>query len=188
MWGVAVTAIPLLVAGLDLLTRRRLTNFLRELLFQPDDTQLPEPRDTVWAIAFVAVGLGLAVWGMKELLAPAKVLVADREGLRLRSRGPLREPWFVAWEAIEDVGSGTVSDEGTTVPVLWLRLATPEMMPQDPWGARPIQEQTLAVLAADWDTSHVDAAERIGRLASYHLARLAWRTESGPLSDDEAPP
>lgn len=166
MWAVAVFSIPLLVAGLDLLTRRRLTDYLRAVLFNPEDTQLPEPRDSVWAVVFVMVGLGLALWGMRELIAPTRLLVADSSGLRVRLRGPFRRPVAIAWDAIEDVGSGSVDDEGTAVPVIWLRFTDPSLVPVEPWGARPLDERTLAILASDWDRPHVEVADRIAALAS----------------------
>ncbi len=187
MWGLAVMAIPMLVAGLDLLTRRRLTNFLRELLFRPEDTQLPEPRDTVWAVALVVVGLGLAIWGMRELLSPTKVITADRAGIRLRVRGPFRAPWFVGWGEVEDLGSGTVGDEGIQLPVLWLRFTSPASIPDEPWGARRLDDHTLALLASDWDVRHVDVATELGALAAAALEEAeAGAPEVGDVEDPES--
>jgi hypothetical protein len=160
MWSISILGVPMVVIGLDLLTRRRLTNALREVLFRPEDTQLPEPRETVWAAALLFVGLILCAWGLKELVAPTKVVVADGRGLRLKVRG-FRPPLALEWDQVEDVGSGTVSDDGDLLPVLWVRTSDPAVIPEALWGARMIDERTLAVLASDWETSHVAAAEGI---------------------------
>jgi hypothetical protein len=161
MWGVSILGVPMVVVALDMLTQRRLTNALRELLFRPDDTQLPEPRETVWAIALLVAGSLLCLWGLKELLAPSRMVVADASGLRLKVRGPFRPPWVLPWEQVDDLGSGTVEDEGDLLPVFWVRTAEPGLVPDNPWGARLLDDRTVAVLASDWEVSHVAAAESI---------------------------
>ena len=47
MWALAMAGIPLLVISLDVLTNRRITNWLREIIFKPEDTQIYEPRDVI---------------------------------------------------------------------------------------------------------------------------------------------
>ena len=157
--------VPMVIVAIDLLGRQRLTEKLRTLLFQPDATQLTEPRETVWAVALLVAGLLACAWGLKELLSPSKVLVADEAGIQLKIRGPLARPHRLAWEDLVDVGSGTVDDEGDHLPVVWFRVADRALLPDNPWGARPIDERTLAVLASDWETSHVAAAEAVSAWA-----------------------
>jgi hypothetical protein len=172
MWGVSIVGVPMIVVAIDILngafTERdgRITTFLRELLFRPDDTQLPEPRETVWGVALLVVGLVLCVWGLRELVAPTKRVVADEHGLKLRLRGPFQRPVDLPWSAIEDLGSGTVDDEGDLLPVVWLRLVDTTGVPEYPWGARWLDRSTLALLAADWDVSHIAAARRISGAAA----------------------
>lgn len=165
MWGLSLAGVPMVVIGIDLLTQRRITNALRELLFRPDDTQLPEPRDLVWAVALLVVGLVLTSWGLRELVSPTRVIQADAAGVRLRVRGPFRPPLHVTWDQLDDVGSGTVDDEGTALPVLWVRVTDPDILPANTWGARLIDDRTLAVLAADWEVSATEAARGIAAQA-----------------------
>jgi hypothetical protein len=175
MWGVSLLGVPMVVFALDILTQQRLTEMLRNLLFKPEDTQLTEPREDVWAVVLLIVGLILCVWGLKELLSPSKVVVADSEGIAIRLRGPGRRPFRLAWSQIEDIGSATVEDDGTRMPVLWVRTVEPGLLPADGWGARPMDDRTLAVLASDWEMSHVAAAEGISAVAV--LARAAAEPE-----------
>ncbi|HLF44515.1 MAG TPA: hypothetical protein VI980_10070, partial [Acidimicrobiia bacterium] len=53
MWLLAIGAIPLLIIAVDVLTNRRITNWLREILFTPADTQIYEPRDVIYAWAIL---------------------------------------------------------------------------------------------------------------------------------------
>lgn len=182
MWGVSILGVPMVVAALDMLTQRRITNALREVLFRADDTQLPEPRETVWAIALLVAGTLLCLWGLKELLAPSKMVVADASGLRLKLRGPFRDPVALAWEQVDDLGSGTVEDEGEMLPVFWVRTTEPGVIPDNPWGARLLDDRTVAVLASDWEVSHVVAAERITDWALPVLAAI----EAAPPGSDPA--
>jgi hypothetical protein len=182
MWLVALLGVPMIVVALDLLTQKRLTNELRDLLFLPDATQLPEPREYVWAVALLIAGSAACLWGLKELLVPTKVVEADPAGLRLEITGPLRPPVVIGWADIADVGSGTVDDDGDQLPVVWIRTSDPGLVPDDGWGARPIDDHTFALLASDWELDHVDAAEVISNYA------IAVR-EAGLLvsHDSEAP-
>lgn len=165
MWKWSLAGVPLVVIAVDVLTRRRLTNALREVLFRPEDTQIFEPRDVIWAWIMLACGLVLVGVGLKELMFPTAVVEADAAGLRLRLSGPLRPPTTLSWEQIDDIGSGSVADEGDRLPVLWVRVFDPEVFPDQPWGARWIDESTIAVLASDWDRTAVRGAEEITLLA-----------------------
>ena len=55
MWLTSLLTIPLVVLSVDILTQRRLTNALRDMIFKPDDTQLFEFRDVVWAWVILVV-------------------------------------------------------------------------------------------------------------------------------------
>ena len=74
MWLTSLVATPLIVLAVDVLTQRRITNSLRDLLFRPDDTQLFEFRDVVWAWAILLVAGGVAIWALRELIVPTKVV------------------------------------------------------------------------------------------------------------------
>lgn len=165
MWLLAIAGIPLVVVGLDVLYRRRISNFFSGLIFAADAPQVFEPRDVIWAIAILLIGLALAGFGLKELLSPRAVVRAGQEGLALRLGGPFKPPVVIPWDVIDDVGAEMVDDDGDIVPVMWVRLADVTVIPADPWGARWIDPTTLAVLASDWEMPANLVAEKVADVA-----------------------
>lgn len=165
MWGIALIGMPLGLLAIDVLTQQRMTKALQELLFPENAPQLLEPRDYFWAVVMLIVGLGLAIWGLKELILPAAVITADADGLGLKVRGPGRRPIVIPWTAIDDIGSGSVDDEGDTLPVLWIKLTDPYLIPAEPWSARWLSGDTLAVLGTDWDRTTTVAARELTDVA-----------------------
>ena len=161
----SLVATPLIVLAVDVLTQRRITNSLRDVLFRPDDTQLFEFRDVVWAWAILIVAGGVAMWALRELIAPTKVVSADLAGLRLQVTPPFRKPLFVAWSDVEDIGSATVDDEGDTFPVLWIRFAEIDVGVAEPWSARWMDDRTLALMGSDWETDPIDVAKLLADVA-----------------------
>lgn len=161
MWLMAMGGIPLLVIALDVLTARRITNWLRELIFRPQDTQIYESRDVIFAWVMLAFGALFVLWGLKELFLPTKVVEARDQGLALRLNGPFRPSVVIGWESISDVSAGEADDEGTDVPLLLVDLAATDGVPDDPWGARWMSRNRLGVLAEDWGEKPADVAEAI---------------------------
>lgn len=165
MWLTSLVSTPLIVLAVDVLTQRRITNSLRDLLFRPDDTQLFEFRDVVWAWVILIVAGGVAIWALRELIAPTKVVSADLSGVRLQVTPPFRKPLFVAWSDVEDIGSATVEDEGDTFPVLWIRFADLDIGLPEPWSARWMDERTLALMGSDWEIDPIDVARLLADVA-----------------------
>lgn len=165
MWWMAVGSIPLLVIGLDVLTNRRITNWLREIMFRPEDTQIYEPRDVIWAWAMTLFAAVIIVWSLKELFAPTKLLEARPEGLALKLRGPFRAPDVVPWERIKDVEGGEIDDEDDKLPLLAVEVTTRDGLPDHPWGARWLDARVLGLLAEDWPTTPHQVAQEIGEYA-----------------------
>ena len=161
MWLMAMAGIPLLVISLDVLTNRRITNWLRELIFRPEDTQIYEPRDVIFAWAMGLFAGFLVLWGLKELFIPTRVVECTYKGLALKLSGPFRPPTVVNWEAIDDVFGAEVVDEGAKVPLLVVKVLDREGIPEHPWGARWIEEDRLGVLAEDWSRDPRVIAEKI---------------------------
>ncbi|HSM43916.1 MAG TPA: hypothetical protein VK969_02750, partial [Acidimicrobiia bacterium] len=56
MWLMAMGGIPFLVISLDVLTQRRITRWLTDLMFRPDDVQIFEPRDVIYAWVMLLFG------------------------------------------------------------------------------------------------------------------------------------
>lgn len=173
MWLMAMGGIPLLIISLDVLTNRRITNWLRELIFRPEDTQIYEPRDVIWAWAMLLFSAAIVLWGLKELFVPTRVIEATDEGLSLKLSGPFRPPTTVSWELIDDVRAIQVSDEGDTIPMLSIRVLATGDLPRDPWGARWLGERELALLAQDWSEPPSQIASQIIEFAVEAVKRQA---------------
>jgi hypothetical protein len=165
MWLMAMGGIPLLIVSLDVLTARRITRWLTDLIFRPEDIQIYEPRDVIFAWVMLLFGALLVGWGLKELFVPTKVVECQDKGLALRLRGPLRPPELIPWDNIRDVGGDDIDDDGEVIPLLVLTVFSREGMPENPWGARWVGELELGVMAQDWEIDPDTAAERIADFA-----------------------
>jgi hypothetical protein len=165
MWGVSLLGVPMVVAGVDVLTTNRITNSIRALVFGESNTQTLEVRDRLWAGALAATGLILILWGLWDLIRPRAVVEADHRRLLLELGGPFARPTEITWEKVEDLGAGVVDDGGTELPVLWLRLNDLDRIPERPWGARRLDDHTLAVLAIDWEIGAHTVAEKLVEIA-----------------------
>jgi hypothetical protein len=173
MWLLAIGGIPLLVIAVDVLTSRRITNWLRELLFTPENTQIYEPRDVIWAWAILLFAAFIVIWGLKELFKPTKVLEAQNEGLLVRLRGPFRRPDLLPWRDITDIGADEITDEGDVLLLLRVTLTQRGVLPAHPWGARWLEPKVLGLLADDWATPPAKVAEQIGNYAVEAATREA---------------
>lgn len=180
MWLMAMGGIPLLVVALDVLTNRRITNWLRELIFRPEDTQIYEPRDVIWAWAMAVFAAFVVLWGLKELFIPTKVLECTPKGLALKIGGPFRPVSLIPWDLIDDVRGVEVEDDGDRLPMLAIRVLGRGELPDNPWGARWIDDRELAVLAQDW----LEPPGRVaGEIVDYAVeaARSAARTRTASV-------
>ena len=165
MWLMALGGIPLLIISLDVLTERRITRWLTDLMFRPEDVQIYEPRDVIFAWVMFGFGAFFVLWGLKELFLPTKVIECTDDGLALRVNGPFRAPSVVAWENIRDVGGADIEDEGDTVPLFVVGVFERKGLPENPWGARWVGERELGILAEDWTDDPQDVAERVADYA-----------------------
>lgn len=171
MWLMAMGGIPLLVISLDVLTARRITRWLTDLMFDPEDVQIFEPRDVIFAWVMFLFGAVLVIWGLKELFLPTKVIECRDDGLAMRVNGPLRGPSVIPWDNIRDVGGADIEDEGDTIPLLVITVFDREGLPENPWGARWVAELELGIMAQDFDEDPQESAERIANFAMDALSR-----------------
>lgn len=185
MWLMAMGGIPLLVISLDVLTNRNITNWLRELIFRPEDTQIYEPRDVIWAWAMFLFAAFLVAWGLKELFVPTKVVECRDAGLALKINGPFRAPEIIPWGMIEDVRGIELEDEGDRLPMLSIRLLGRADLPDNPWGARWVRERELAVLAEDWAAPPDRVADQIVDFAVDAAKREATARTSSLWTQEE---
>lgn len=161
MWLLAMAGIPLLILSLDVLTNRRLTNWLREIIFRPEDTQIFEPRDVIWAWVMLLFAAFIVLWGLKELFVPTKVVECRDEGLALKINGPFRPPALIPWNQVVDVGGAEAEDEGDVVQLFVVQLSARGDLPASPWGARWLDDRELGVLADDWAQSPDVVADQV---------------------------
>ncbi len=165
MWLLAIGAIPLLIISIDVLTNRRITNWLREIVFRPDDTQIFEPRDVIYAWAMLLFASVLILWGLKELFFPTKVVECRDDGLAVRLRGPFRKPDLIRWSNVVDVAGGEIEDEGDVLSLLNIKVLGRAELPDHPWGARWVEDRVLGLLSQDWSQDPVEVAVGIGDYA-----------------------
>ena len=184
MWLMAIGGIPLLVISLDILTERRITRWLTDLIFRPEDVQIYEPRDVIWAWVILLFGATFVLWGLKELFVPTRVVECKDEGLAIRLSGPLKGASLVPWGNIQDVGGDVVLDEGDPIPVLVLSVFDRTDLPSNPWAARWVNERELAVMAQDWADSPDAVAQQIADYA-VDAARRQRTKETARIWQDE---
>lgn len=165
MWLMALGGIPLLIISLDVLTERRITRWLTDLIFRPEDVQIFEPRDVIYAWVMLIFGLIFVGWGLKELFVPTKVLECTDEGLVLRINGFFRPPVTIPWSNISDVGGAQIDDDGDLMPLFVVGVFDRSDLPENPWGARWVNERDLGVLASDWGEDAEFVADRVADYA-----------------------
>lgn len=165
MWLLAMAGIPLLIISLDVLTERRITRWLTDLIFLPEDVQIFEPRDIIFAWAMFLFAAFLVLWGLRELFVPAKVVECRDEGLALRINGPFRPPSVIPWDNIKDVGGADMDDEGDEIALFIVGVFSRDGLPENPWGARWVSESELGVLAEDWGDDPQVIAEKVADYA-----------------------
>jgi hypothetical protein len=179
MWLVALAGVPMIVLGVDVLFRRRLVSAISSIVFNPDDPQLFEARDVIWAVVLLVLGILLTVFGLKDLIYPHPVVKADREGLHLHLGHLFEGSLVIPWDEVDDVGAEELNDDGDVIPVMWVRVNNSLRMPPHPWGARWLDANTLAILASDWEKDPRWVAEMVTEVA-VNTARQALPPSPNP--------
>jgi hypothetical protein len=164
MWLIALGGVPMVVIGVDLLLRRRIFGVIGSLVFTGDPPPV-EPRDVIWAVALLILGLIFVGFGLRELLIPRPALLADATGLHLHLGHPFSGLVTIPWSEVDDIGAEDLDDDGSVIPVMWVRVSNPQQLPANPWGARWIEPDTLAVMAADWERTPRFVAEAAADIA-----------------------
>ena len=165
MWLLALAGVPMVVIGIDILMRRRIFGAISSIVFV-GDPQLVEARDIIWAGVLLALGSIFIVFGLRELIVPKPVLVADAGGLHLHLGHPFSRPVTVPWGEIDGIGAEDLDDDGSVIPVMWVRISNPSRLPANPWGARWIEADTIAVMGADWERTPQAVARTVASIAA----------------------
>lgn len=166
--GYALVAVPMILLAVDMLMAYRFFPFpetttasaqvanadgsTTEVTYQvyTDNGKAQRRRDLAWGSAFGVGGLLVIGWACAGLVAPRRLLSADGEGLTLWLDGRRRPPLRLNWDEVAEVRSGLRQDTAGRVPVLSLRLHSPEKVPLRPKGALD-DPPWLHLYAADWD-------------------------------------
>jgi len=168
VWLLSILGVPFLLLGADFFFEQKLFGVFRDFVYGTEDLPAFEPRDTIIAVIFIIGGAFLTLWGLKELVFPKKVLVADKEGLRIAVAGPFRPPVLVPWDVLSDVEYVVINDEGDLCPSIRLEMTQRTGLPDHPWGARWDGGNRLMIDATGWSppaSELVDALVRIRRSA-----------------------
>lgn len=124
-----------------------------------------EARDFLWAAAYGTLGVGLIIHGLRDLLVPRKVLEADGDGIALHLTGWFGRATRIPWSVIDDVRGGRLTHLDAVSEALMVTVTTSEGIPADPWGARWIDDNTLAISARHWTKTPDAVAEGLTELA-----------------------
>ncbi len=175
MWLIAVLAVPFVLYGADLLLERRFVTSVLNLIHPDGELPAVETRDLAWAWTFVLVGGGIALWALKELVLPRKLIEADEDRLTLRMGGPLAKPARIPWSSIKELAASRAADDGDVFPVLVIEFwpeSLPDDLPAAPWGARWVEPTSLAMSAREWDKPVTRVVELLRGLIGLARARF----------------
>lgn len=164
VWLLAILGVPFLLIGADFFFEQKLFGWFRNLIYGAEELPAFEPRDKILAALFVVVGAALILWGLKELVFPKKVLVADDEGIRLAVAGPFRPAVLVPWGVLADVSFEVMDDEGDDRPSILIEVSDRAGLPDHPWGGRWVGERELLIDTAGWSPDAADIVELLWRL------------------------
>lgn len=131
-----------------------------------------EARDYLLIGLYGAVGLPLLVYAFRELVVRRAYLSTDTDGVTLRLSGWFGRPSVIPWKDLEDARTGTVTIWDLESPALLLELRSRDSVPIDPWGARWLDRDTLAVSARHWATPPDEVAKKLADLAVRNLTVL----------------
>ncbi len=163
-WLISLAAIPAVILGVDVLWRRRIVQWATDLIFDSDPQTL-ETRDEIWAWALLVVGGAVIVWGLKELFFPSPLVRTDDDGVHLKMGGPLRPATMLPWSSLYDVDAGTLEDDEEEMEVLIVEVKDPTLLPDNPWAGRRVEQRTVALYTAEWDTTADEVARAIAEQA-----------------------
>lgn len=166
--GYVLVALPMVLLALDMLFFYRLypnpesTQGTREVQAADGSVtqetvqvytqtgQAQRRRDIGWGAVLLVSGSALFVWALSDLVVPRRLLAADAEGVTVWPAGRRGAPLRLGWGEVAEVRSGLRRDEAGEVPVLSLRLQSPERVPVRPRGGLA-EPPWLHLFAGEWD-------------------------------------
>lgn len=176
VWLLALLGVPFVLLGVDLLTEQRFINAFGALVYGAEQIPAFEPRDKIFAIVAVLAGLVLVIWGLRDLVLPRKLIVADDVGLRIALAGPLRRAVSIPWKDVGEIRAEMTDEGGELLPVLIVEFSDPRRLPIDPWAARWVSPTTLMIESSGWALG----ADKVA--AELKTIRESIPTEPEPMS------
>jgi hypothetical protein len=186
--GYTLMAIPMLLLAVDMTISHRFfpeaeTSEVTEIVTLGDGSTTEVTRDVltnsglaerrktlVWGIGLALAGAGIALWALKDLVYPRRIVVLEDAGVVLRVGRRASRATRYSWTDIAGVRSGVAEDDGGEVPVLGLRFHDGDLLPHEPWGGF-VDESWLFLYAAEWDRP----AHQVAPLIEARITRLLSR-------------
>lgn len=164
VWLLALLGVPFLLIGVDYFLEQKLIGRFGDLIYGAEELPAFEPRDTIIAALCIIVGSVLVVWGLKELVFPKKVFVADSEGIHLAVAGPFQPAILVPWDGFLAMEYEEIDDEGDAYPAVRIEFAQRSGLPDHPWGARWVGSAELLIDTSDWSPPTTGIVESLSQL------------------------
>lgn len=149
-WLLSLAGIAFALLGLDVLSSGRFITAFGRLIYKTEQVPTFEPRDRIFAILALVVGIVLVLWGLRDLVVPKKLVAAGEHGLELALGGPLSKATLIPWADIDDIQADVIDDDGQAISVLLVHFKDVTKLPSDPWTARWAGSHTLLVEAINW--------------------------------------
>ena len=144
MWLLGLAGLPMLIIAAEYIWRPfGFADKLGEWAYRGGDVEAFEIRDDVLIGALALLGTWFVFLSVKELLLPRKVVVANESGMRFALSGPLKRSSEASWLQIKDL----VATDHSMI----IQLNHRGELPDDPWGARWVDELTLEVRSTLWE-------------------------------------
>jgi hypothetical protein len=189
-------AIPMVLLAIDMM-------FAHKWFPEPDTTEIPATqtfadgstssttvlqltadgkaqrrRELLWGSMLLAGGAAAAVWGLKDLVFPRRVLTLDPDYLALRVGPRVSMERRYSWSEVLEVRSGILEDEAGKVPVLSLRFIDNSLLPPSPWGG-VVDPPWLHLYTGEWDRQ----AHEIAPMIEAHLTPFRTPVDEGLAED-----
>lgn len=167
----------LILLALDIVWFRLLTDYFRELLFRPDDTQLFENRDVMWGWTMMVGGILMFIWAAKENASPTIWLTAQPDGLGLGVRSPGGTLLVIPWRKLSRVWVDELTEDEERYQVLRVEVNDPSLFPLSVLNGRRVSDTEIAVFTYSWNQ---DPGAVVELIAAWQDASPRQRFQSGP--------
>jgi hypothetical protein len=170
MWLLGVAGVPLLIMAVEYVWGSfGFLNQLGKWAYRGGDVEPFEIKDDILVALLALLGASLVVVSIKELLFPRKVVEASESGMRFALKGPFKASSPASWLQIKDLIAGDKA--------LIVQLDHRGALPDDPWGARWIDQNTLRISGTLWERG---ADQFINEIAGLGLPTAARRQQLAP--------